>query len=117
VRLPDHLDTPGPWLAGAGGHVGPLVALVGGERRGWLRSGNGLAGCPPAPGSSGSSTCPVVPPTQEPRLWRCRPTDGGWDLTERETADLLGISVGTVTSQARDALVRLRWLMAVQPHL
>ncbi len=30
------------------------------------------------------------------------------DLTERETADLLGISVGTVKSQARDALARLR---------
>jgi RNA polymerase sigma-70 factor (sigma-E family) len=30
------------------------------------------------------------------------------DLTERETAELLGISVGTVKSQARDALARLR---------
>ncbi|MFZ0160908.1 MAG: SigE family RNA polymerase sigma factor [Kineosporiaceae bacterium] len=30
------------------------------------------------------------------------------DLTERETAELLGIAVGTVKSQARDALVRLR---------
>jgi len=30
------------------------------------------------------------------------------DLTERETADLLDISVGTVKSQARDALARLR---------
>jgi RNA polymerase sigma-70 factor (sigma-E family) len=30
------------------------------------------------------------------------------DLTERETARLLGISVGTVKSQARDALQRLR---------
>jgi RNA polymerase sigma-70 factor (sigma-E family) len=30
------------------------------------------------------------------------------DLTERETADALGISVGTVKSQARDALARLR---------
>ncbi|HET8604601.1 MAG TPA: SigE family RNA polymerase sigma factor [Marmoricola sp.] len=30
------------------------------------------------------------------------------DLTERETAELLGVSVGTVKSQARDALARLR---------
>ncbi|WP_028644519.1 SigE family RNA polymerase sigma factor [Nocardioides sp. URHA0020] len=30
------------------------------------------------------------------------------DLTERETAAALGISVGTVKSQARDALARLR---------
>jgi len=30
------------------------------------------------------------------------------DLSERQTADLLGISVGTVKSQARDALARLR---------
>lgn len=33
------------------------------------------------------------------------------DLTERETADALGIAVGTVKSQARDALVRLRDLV------
>lgn len=32
------------------------------------------------------------------------------DLTERETATVLGISVGTVKSQARDALSRLRGL-------
>jgi RNA polymerase sigma-70 factor (sigma-E family) len=30
------------------------------------------------------------------------------DLTERETAQVLGIAVGTVKSQARDALARLR---------
>ena len=30
------------------------------------------------------------------------------DLTERETAEVLGIAVGTVKSQARDALARLR---------
>jgi RNA polymerase sigma-70 factor (sigma-E family) len=30
------------------------------------------------------------------------------DLTERETADLMGTSVGTVKSQTRDALARLR---------
>jgi RNA polymerase sigma-70 factor (sigma-E family) len=30
------------------------------------------------------------------------------DLTERETAEVLGVSVGTVKSQARDALARLR---------
>ena len=33
------------------------------------------------------------------------------DLTERETADALGISVGTVKSQSRDALARLRDLV------
>lgn len=33
------------------------------------------------------------------------------DLTERQTADALGISVGTVKSQARDALARLRTLV------
>ena len=33
------------------------------------------------------------------------------DLTERETAELLGVSVGTVKSQARDALARLRQLL------
>jgi RNA polymerase sigma-70 factor (sigma-E family) len=36
------------------------------------------------------------------------------DLTERETAQVLGIAVGTVKSQARDALARLRELV---PHL
>ena len=30
------------------------------------------------------------------------------DLTERETAEILGVAVGTVKSQARDALARLR---------
>jgi len=33
------------------------------------------------------------------------------DLTERQTAEALGISVGTVKSQARDALARLRALL------
>ena len=33
------------------------------------------------------------------------------DLTERDTADALGISVGTVKSHARDALARLRDLV------
>ena len=33
------------------------------------------------------------------------------DLTERETAALLGVSVGTVKSQARDARARLRELV------
>lgn len=33
------------------------------------------------------------------------------DLTERQTAELLGVSVGTVKSQARDALARLRLLL------
>ena len=33
------------------------------------------------------------------------------DLTERETAQVLGIAVGTVKSQARDALARLRDLV------
>lgn len=36
------------------------------------------------------------------------------DLTERQTAEALGISVGTVKSQARDGLARLRTLL---PHL
>jgi DNA-directed RNA polymerase specialized sigma24 family protein len=33
------------------------------------------------------------------------------DLTEQETARLLGVTVGTVKSQHRDALVRLRQLV------
>ena len=33
------------------------------------------------------------------------------DLTERETAELLGVSIGTVKSQARDALARLRTVL------
>lgn len=33
------------------------------------------------------------------------------DLTERQTADALGVSVGTVKSQARDGLARLRTLL------
>lgn len=33
------------------------------------------------------------------------------DLTERQTAEVLGIGVGTVKSQARDALARLRTLV------
>jgi RNA polymerase sigma-70 factor (sigma-E family) len=33
------------------------------------------------------------------------------DLTERETADVLGVRTGTVKSQARDALARLRVLV------
>jgi len=33
------------------------------------------------------------------------------DLTERETADLLGVSIGTVKSQASDALKRLKTLV------
>ena len=33
------------------------------------------------------------------------------DLTERQTAEALGIGVGTVKSQARDALARLRQLV------
>ena len=40
------------------------------------------------------------------------------DLTERETAEILGIAVGTVKSQSRDAMVRMRELLpdlAVEP--
>ncbi len=33
------------------------------------------------------------------------------DLTEAQTADVLGVSVGTVKSQSRDALARLRGLV------
>ncbi len=33
------------------------------------------------------------------------------DLTERQTAEVLGVAVGTVKSQARDALTRLRALL------
>ena len=33
------------------------------------------------------------------------------DLTEKETASVLGIAVGTVKSQARDGLARLRELL------
>jgi DNA-directed RNA polymerase specialized sigma24 family protein len=33
------------------------------------------------------------------------------DLTEAHTAEQLGVSVGTVKSQARDALARLRMLV------
>ncbi|HSV38770.1 MAG TPA: sigma-70 family RNA polymerase sigma factor, partial [Nocardioidaceae bacterium] len=33
------------------------------------------------------------------------------DLTERQTAESLGISVGTVKSQARDAVAKLRTLL------
>ena len=33
------------------------------------------------------------------------------DLTEKETASVLGIAVGTVKSQARDGLARLRALL------
>jgi RNA polymerase sigma-70 factor (sigma-E family) len=33
------------------------------------------------------------------------------DLTEKETASVLGVSIGTVKSQARDALARLRRLV------
>ncbi|WP_245155841.1 sigma factor-like helix-turn-helix DNA-binding protein [Nocardioides sp. 503] len=36
------------------------------------------------------------------------------DLTERETAQLLGISVGTVKSHAREALVRLRGVLRLE---
>ncbi|WP_435741411.1 SigE family RNA polymerase sigma factor [Nocardioides sp. SYSU DS0663] len=36
------------------------------------------------------------------------------DLTERQTAEALGIAVGTVKSQARDALARLRALVPVE---
>jgi RNA polymerase sigma-70 factor (sigma-E family) len=36
------------------------------------------------------------------------------DLTERETAHLLGISVGTVKSHARDALARLRDVLRLE---
>lgn len=36
------------------------------------------------------------------------------DLTERETAELLGVSIGTVKSQARDALARLRTILPEQ---
>jgi RNA polymerase sigma-70 factor (sigma-E family) len=36
------------------------------------------------------------------------------DLTEAQTAEVLGVSIGTVKSQARDALARLRTLV---PHL
>ncbi len=33
------------------------------------------------------------------------------DATARQTADVLGIALGTVKSQARDALTRLRVLL------
>jgi RNA polymerase sigma-70 factor (sigma-E family) len=36
------------------------------------------------------------------------------DFTERETAQLLGISVGTVKSHARDALARLRDVIRIE---
>ena len=39
------------------------------------------------------------------------------DLTEVQTADALGISVGTVKSQARDALRRLREVMPGFPEM
>ncbi len=49
MRLPDHLYTPGAWLAEVDGPIGPLVAVVGAERRGWplsrdAYSSNGFAG-------------------------------------------------------------------------
>ena len=36
------------------------------------------------------------------------------DLTERQTAQVLGIGVGTVKSQSRDALARLRVLLPTE---
>ena len=37
------------------------------------------------------------------------------DLTEKETAAALGIAVGTVKSQARDGLARLREALGEDP--
>ncbi|MCD4534904.1 hypothetical protein LRP67_12485 [Nocardioides sp. cx-169] len=46
LRLPDRLYTPSPWLPGTDdvGEIGPLVALVGAERKTWSGSGAGVAG-------------------------------------------------------------------------
>ncbi|GAB2871882.1 SigE family RNA polymerase sigma factor [Nocardioides pacificus] len=38
------------------------------------------------------------------------------DLSERETAAALGVGVGTVKSQSRDALAKLRTLLPAVPH-
>ena len=46
MRLPDRLYNPGPWLEGTdeAGPIGPLVAVIGADRRSWRSRSNGLVG-------------------------------------------------------------------------
>lgn len=81
----------------------------------WRRRRETAVGDPEAPAPEGVSSDPVTAMVVRRALLRLTPAQRAVlvlrhfdDLTERETADVLGVSIGTVKSQNAAALGRLR---------
>jgi hypothetical protein len=80
MRLPDRVYTPGPWVPGTGGAgpVGPLVAVVGGQRKSWWGWEQGLAGVSVRTGEYRFLDLPGYSPSVEGNAAPALSADGRW---------------------------------------